>query len=60
MEPLVKEKILEQFVNEVPRESATIQPINVDIKRINATTMPVIQTLTTNDNNYFIRYGGRR
>lgn len=58
METLVKEKILEQFVNEVPVESATIQPINVDIKRVNVTTMPAIKTLTTNDNNYFIRYGG--
>lgn len=58
MENLVKEKILEQFVNEVPRESATIQPINVNIKRVNVTTMPTIKTLTTNDNNYFIRYGG--
>lgn len=58
METLVKEKILEQFVKEVPTESATKQPINVDIKRINSTTMTAVKTLTTNDNNYFIRYGG--
>lgn len=58
METLVKEKILEQFVNEVPRESATIQPINVDIKSTDVTRMTTISTLKTNDGNYFIRYGG--
>ena len=58
METLVKEKILEQFVNEIPRESATIQPINVDIKSTNVTRMINIDTLKTNDGNYFIRYGG--
>ena len=58
METLVKEKILEQFVNEVPRESATIQPINVDIKSTNVSMMTNINTMKTNDGNYFIRYGG--
>lgn len=58
MENLVKEKILEQFVNEVPRESATIQPINVDIKSTDVTRMTNINTMKTNDGNYFIRYGG--
>lgn len=58
METLVKEKILEQFVKEVPRESATIQPINVDIKSTDVTRMTTISTLKTNDGNYFIRYGG--
>lgn len=58
METLVKEKILEQFVKEVPRESATIQPINVDIKSTNVTRMLNISTMKTNDGNYFIRYGG--
>lgn len=58
METLVKEKILEQFVNEVPRESATIQPINVDIKSTDVTRMTTINTMKSNDGNYFIRYGG--
>lgn len=58
METLVKEKILEQFVNEIPRESATIQPINVDIKSTDVTRMTNINTMKTNDGNYFIRYGG--
>lgn len=58
MENLVKEKILEQFVNEVPAESATIQPINVDIKSTDVTRMLNISTMKTNDGNYFIRYGG--
>lgn len=58
METLVKEKILEQFVNEVPRESATIQPINVDIKSTDVTRMTNINTIKSNDGNYFIRYGG--
>lgn len=58
METLVKEKILEQFVKEVPRESATIQPINVDIKSTDVTRMTTINTMKSNDGNYFIRYGG--
>lgn len=58
METLVKEKILEQFVNEVPRESATIQPINVDIKSTDVTRMTNMNTMKSNDGNYFIRYGG--
>lgn len=58
METLVKEKILEQFVKEVPRESATIQPINVDIKSTDVTRMTNINTMKSNDGNYFIRYGG--
>lgn len=58
METLVKEKILEQFVKEIPRESATIQPINVDIKSTNVSMMTNINTMKTNDGNYFIRYGG--
>jgi len=58
METLVKEKILEQFVNEVPRESATIQPINVDIKSTDVTRMTNMDTMKSNDGNYFIRYGG--
>lgn len=58
METLVKEKILEQFVKEVPRESATIQPINVDIENTNVTRMTNMHTMKSNDGNYFIRYGG--
>ena len=58
METLVKEKILEQFVKEIPTESATIQPINVDIKSTDVTRMTTISTMKTNDGNYFIRYGG--
>lgn len=58
METLVKEKILEQFVKEVPTEGETIQPINVDIKSTDVTRMTTISTLKTNDGNYFIRYGG--
>lgn len=58
METLVKEKILEQFVKEVPRESATIQPINIDIKSTDVTRMTNINTMKSNDGNYFIRYGG--
>ena len=58
MESLVQEKILSSFVNEVSAESSTIQPINVDIKTINVTRMIQSNTMTTNDGNYFIRYGG--
>lgn len=58
METLVKEKILEQFVNEVPRESATIQPINVDVKKFSSENMSTYKTMVTRDNNYFIKYGG--
>lgn len=58
MEALVQEKILSSFVNEVSVESETIKPINVDIKKINVTRMIQSNTMTTNDGNYFIRYGG--
>lgn len=58
MEALVQEKILSSFVNEVSAESATIQPINVDIKSTDVTRMLNISTMKTNDGNYFIRYGG--
>lgn len=58
METLVKEKILEQFVKEIPTEGETIQPINVDIKSTDVTRMTTISTMKTNDGNYFIRYGG--
>lgn len=58
MEALVQEKILSSFVNEVSAESSTIQPINVDIKTTNVTRMIQSNTMTTNDGNYFIRYGG--
>ena len=58
MEALVQEKILSSFVNEVSVESATIQPINVDINSVNVTSMRWNKTMTTNDGNYFIKYGG--
>lgn len=58
MEALVQEKILSSFVNEVSAESLTIQPINVDIKTIATNTMRWYKTMTTNDKNYFIKYGG--
>lgn len=58
MEALVQEKVLNSFVNEVSSESAIIQPINVDIKTISSASMTWYGTMTTNDNNYFIKYGG--
>ena len=58
MEALVQEKILSSFVNEVSAESSTIAPINVDINRVDVTRMIFHKTLTTNDGNYFIKYGG--
>lgn len=58
MEALVQEKILSSFVNEVSVESAIVQPINVNIKTTNVTRMIQNHTMTTNDGNYFIRYGG--
>lgn len=58
METLVQEKILSSFVNEVAIESATIAPINVDINRTNATNMEYSKTMITNDESYFIKYGG--
>jgi hypothetical protein len=58
METLVQQKILSSFVNELSVESAIIQPINVDIKTTNVTRMIQSKTMTTNDGNYFIRYGG--
>ena len=58
MEALVQEKILSSFVNEVSVESETIKPINVDIKTINVTRMVQIETMVTNDGDYFIKYGG--
>lgn len=58
METLVQEKILSSFVNEASAESATIQPINIDINRTNVTRMVQNHSMITNDKNYFIRYGG--
>lgn len=58
MEALVQEKILSSFVNEASAESATIQPINIDINRTNVTRMVQNHSMITNDKNYFIRYGG--
>jgi hypothetical protein len=58
METLVQQKILSSFTNEVPTESATVQPTNVSISQINAEHMTHQKTLITNDNAYFIRYGG--
>lgn len=58
MEALVQEKILSSFVNEASAESATIQPINIDINRTNVTRMVQNHTMISNDKNYFIRYGG--
>lgn len=58
METLVQQKILSSFTNEVSAESSTIQPINVDIKATNITRMMQSNTMTTNDGNYYIRYGG--
>lgn len=58
METLVQEKVLSSFVNEVSSESATIVPINVDINSTNVANMEYSKTMTTNDGNYFIRYGG--
>lgn len=58
MEALVQEKILSSFVNEVSVESETIKPINVDIKTINVTQMILVNTMVTNDGDYFIKYGG--
>ena len=58
METLVQEKILSSFVNEVSAESATIQPINIDINSVTTNTMRWHKTMITNDGNYFIKYGG--
>lgn len=54
----IKTLILKQFVQENQQESAIKQPINISISEANATTMTTRNTLVTNDNNYFIRYGG--
>lgn len=59
METLVQQKILGSFVNEASAESAIISPIVVDIKEMNIDNMLSFKTLTTKDNNYFIRYQTR-
>ena len=56
MEALVQEKILGSFVNELSVESVIISPIVVDMKEMNINKMLSFKTLTTKDNNYFIRY----
>lgn len=59
METLVKEKILEQFVNNINNEETIKKPQNISISTMNVTNnMAAIKTLTSNDGNYFIRYGG--
>lgn len=58
MEALVQEKVLSQFVNNITPESSIIQPINIDINRINVSRMIWNKTMTTNDGSYFIKYGG--
>lgn len=58
MEALVQQQILSSFVNEVSAESSTIQPINVDINRVDVTSIRWYNTMTTNDGHYFIKYGG--
>lgn len=58
MEALVQEKVLSQFVNNITPESSIVQPINIDINRTNVSRMIWNKTMTTNDGNYFIKYGG--
>lgn len=58
MEALVQEKALSQFVNNITPESSIIQPININIDSTNVTRMNFAETMTTNDGNYFIKYGG--
>ena len=58
METLVQEKVLSQFVNNITPESSVVQPINIDINRTNVDRMIWNKTMTTNDGNYFIKYGG--
>lgn len=56
MEALVQQKILGSFVNELSVESAIISPMVVDMKEMNVNKMLSFKTLTTKNNNYFIRY----
>lgn len=58
MEALVQEKILSSFVYEMAEEYTTKLPININNVMTNVTRMPQLKTMTTNDGNYFIRYGG--
>lgn len=58
MEALVQEKVLSQFVNNITPESSIVQPINININRTNVSRMIWNKTMTTNDGNYFIKYGG--
>lgn len=59
MENLVKETILKQFVNNINNEESVKKPQNISISTMNvANNMSAIKTLTSNDGNYFIRYGG--
>lgn len=58
METLVQEKILSSFVYEMQEEYPTKLPININNVMTNVTRMAALNTMTTNDGNYFIRYGG--
>ncbi len=58
MEALVQEKILSSFVYEMAEEDTTKLPININKIMTNVTRMTALETMTTNDGNYFIRYGG--
>ena len=58
MEALVQEKILSSFVYEMAEEYPTKLPININKVMTNVTRMAALETMTTNDGNYFIRYGG--
>lgn len=58
METLVQEKILSSFVYEMAEEYTTKLPININKVMTNVTRMIALKTMTTNDGNYFIRYGG--
>lgn len=58
METIIKENILKDIMNGHSDETGKSIPVNVDIKKISVSNMTFSKTLITNDNSYFIRYGG--
>lgn len=58
MEALVKQKVLSQLVNSLTPETSIVQPINIDVENVNVNRIIQAGTMVTNDENYFIRYGG--
>lgn len=55
----MEQDLLKYFVGEGTPTTEDIKPINIDNKVINLSSIAIsTKTLVTNDNNYFIRYGG--